>query len=110
MIGRIALVLLLVGLLMGPPGRARSVTAPSYSIRELPGLGGTFVAVRGINAAGQAVGASSLAHRHGTRAVLWAARGALDLGTLGGPFSSGQAINAPGQVVAAETALRRLVA
>ena len=62
------------------------------------------------NAAGQVVGAATLANDVSQHAVLWTNGQIQDLGTLGGSNSAALAINAAGQVVGNSTTIAEVVA
>jgi len=69
-----------------------AAAAESYTIEELPTLGGPESTALGINDLGDVVGYAELPGGE-FRAVLWADGTLTDLGTLGGPFSIAYDIN-----------------
>lgn len=71
--------------------------ADSYTIEELPTLGGNASSALGINAAGDVVGFAKLPGGE-FRAVRYAGGVLTDLGTLGGNFSNAYDINDAGRI------------
>ena len=72
------------------------------TLSKLESLGGSWSMAKGINEAGQIVGASKLADGEPEYyACIWENDTVTDLGTLGGDYSNAQAINESGQIVGA---------
>jgi probable HAF family extracellular repeat protein len=92
---RSILVLSVVQLVLAIPA---SAAVESYTIEELPTLGGPESAALGINDLGEVVGYAELPGGE-FRAVRWANGVLTDLGTLGGPFSIAYDINDAGRIV-----------
>jgi probable HAF family extracellular repeat protein len=82
--------------------QATPVAMPTYTVTELPTLGGETSRAFGINNAGQVVGEAEDAQGR-QRAVLWQDGGVADLGTLGGPESIALEISDTGWIVGAST-------
>jgi len=73
-----------------PPGAgsAADQTGWTYSVTELPGLGGTMSLAESINDRGWVSGWSNLSGDQTQHAFLWVGGDLIDLGTLGGPDSA----------------------
>src|SRR5690242_14938372 len=64
---------------------AADETAPAYTVRTLPTLGGGAAGASSINQAGWISGLSTLAGDEVMHAALWVRGETIDLGALGGP-------------------------
>ncbi len=81
------------------PTQAQAVLYQAGNRTTLPTLGGSLSYGFGVNASGQAAGASTLPGDSGLHACLYGQGKATDLGTLGGPSSVAYALNNTGQIV-----------